>query len=135
VHPVGETTPETYVGTLRAQGYPKPGRPRDGTHTYPRAPRKLATNGFWLSGTWDVGVESATARRGARLDAAIVARRVYLVLSGRGRVRVSLDGRHERTVAVDAQRLYELARPPDLRPHRLTLRPDPGVAAFSFTFG
>ena len=135
LHPADRTTPETYVGTLRAQGFPKPGRPRNGTRTYPRAPRELATNGFWLSGRWSVAPESATARRGARLDAEVVARHVYLVLSGHGRVRVSLDGRRQRTVSVDAQRLYELARPPDLKPHRLTLRPDPGVAAFSFTFG
>ena len=49
--------------------------------------------------------------------------------------RVALDDRRRRTVTVDGQRLYEVARPPDRERHRLTLRPDPGVAAFSFTFG
>src|SRR4051812_7705440 len=135
LHPVNRATPETYLGTLRAHGFPAPGRPRDGTHAYPAPPKHVETNAFWVSGTWDVGPESATARRGARLDAEVVGRHVYLVLSGHGRVRVALDGRPPRTVRVDGQRLYELARPPDLEAHRLTLRPDAGVAAFSFTFG
>src|SRR4051812_417684 len=44
LHPVSRATPETYLGTLRAQGFPSRGRPRDGTHAYPAAPRHLAAN-------------------------------------------------------------------------------------------
>src|SRR4051794_19509936 len=138
LHPVNRATPETYVGTMRAQGFGARGRPRDGTHAYPAAPLGLRTDEFWLSGTWAVTPESATARRAARLDAEVVGHHVYLVLSSPGRartVRVALDGRPQRAVTVRGQRLYELARPPDLHPHRLTLRLDPGVSAFAFTFG
>src|SRR4051794_2930597 len=96
LHPVQRATPETYVGTRRAQGYPRRGAPRDGTHAYPAAPAHLAANAFWLSGGWTVTPEDATARGGARLDAEVVARHVYLVLSGAGAVRVALDGRAQK---------------------------------------
>ena len=135
LRPSAVATPETYLGTMRAQGFPPGGRPSDGTRAYPAAPPNLPVNDFWLSGTWRVTPEAAMARRGARIDAEVVARHVYLVLSGRGTVRVSLDGRPRAPVRVDGQRLYELVRPPDLQPHRLTLRLDPGLAGFAFTFG
>jgi hypothetical protein len=121
---------------MRAQGFVR--RSRDGTHRYPPAPRRLAVNSFALSGTWTVTPEAATARGGARLDARVVGRHVYLVLSSPGRprtVRVALDGRALPPVTASEQRLYELARPPDLHPHRLTLRPAPGVSGYAFTFG
>ena len=135
LRPSAVATPETYLGTMRAQGFPPGGRPSDGTRAYPAAPPNLPVNDFWLSGTWRVTPEAAMARHGARIDAEVVARHVYLVLSGRGTVRVSLDGRPRAPVRVDGQRLYELVRPPDLQPHRLTLRLDPGLAGFAFTFG
>jgi thiol-disulfide isomerase/thioredoxin len=138
LHPPDQATPETYVGTMRAQGYPQSGAPRNGTHAYPTAPAHLAANAFWLSGDWTVGPEDAAAGAGARIDAEVVARHVYLVASSLDRartIRVTLDGRPQRAVRVVGQRLYEVADPPDLRPHRLSLRLDPGLSAYSFTFG
>ena len=46
-----------------------------------------------------------------------------------------MDGKHERTVTVDGQRLYELMKRPRSGEHRLTLRFEPGVAGYAFTFG
>ena len=62
--------------------------------------------------------------------------RVFLVLSGQGRVRVSLDGRPQRAVDVrGTPRLYTvLARPSPTR-GLLELRFPPGVAGWAFTFG
>jgi hypothetical protein len=60
---------------------------------------------------------------------------VYLVLGGTGRVEVTVDGQHERTVSVRGQRLYTLMKRPRAGEHELTLRVDPGVAAYAFTFG
>jgi hypothetical protein len=68
-----------------------------------------------------------------------VARKVFLVLSahGRGRheVSVQLDGEPLRRVTVRGQRLYPLVSLPELADQRLTLRVDPGVSAYAFTFG
>jgi hypothetical protein len=60
---------------------------------------------------------------------------VYLVLGGHGDVDVTVDGRHERTVAVRGQRLYTLMKRPRSGDHELTLKFEPGVSGYAFTFG
>jgi cytochrome c biogenesis protein CcdA/thiol-disulfide isomerase/thioredoxin len=149
VVPSSETSPETYLGSRRAQGWMS-GEPRAGRHDYARAPGDLPVNAFAYGGTWDVGPEAATAVAGATIDAEVQARNVYLVLSsagGRPRpVEVLLDGRpvSARQAGADvrggravvrSQRLYTLVTLPRDERHRLTLRFAPGVSGFAFTFG
>jgi cytochrome c biogenesis protein CcdA/thiol-disulfide isomerase/thioredoxin len=139
VTPVGRrTTPETYVGAARAQGFAGTA-PTPGTRFYDAPGAPLALNAFALAGTWKVGAEQATAVRDAELRATVQARFVYLVLSpppGRvGGVDVTLDGGRPRHVAVDGQRLYTLAALARAGRHRLALRLAPGTAAYAFTFG
>jgi cytochrome c biogenesis protein CcdA/thiol-disulfide isomerase/thioredoxin len=148
VVPTRQTTPETYLGTRRAQGWLGP--PRAGRHTYDRVAGALPLNAFVLGGTWDVGPEPATAVAGATIDAEIDAKRAYLVLSSaRGRprpVQVLLDGvpvgagtagadARRGRVTVTTQRLYDLVSLPRAGRHRLTLRFAPGVSGYAFTFG
>ena len=146
VTPSARTTPETYLGAQRAEGFAGD-RPRVGTRTY-RAPAALGPNAFALAGTWRVSKESALAVHDARLAAVVQARDVYLVLSagaGRaGRVRVAVDGRpagssgtHVRggAITVRRQRLYHLAHFAAPGRHRLDLRFGAGVSGFAFTFG
>ncbi len=130
----GEATPETYLGAARAQGWVTP--PRSGVHEYPGAPA-LAPDRFALEGRWRVDDESAEAVDRATLTARVHGKSVYLVLGSDepGRVEVIVDGRHERTVNVDGRRLYELMKRPRSGEHELTLRFDPGVAGYAFTFG
>jgi Thioredoxin like C-terminal domain len=140
-------TPETYLGTKRAQGFAAP--PVEGTHSYDGSSR-LDYDEFALAGKWSVTGESAEAVAGARLEAKVTARRVYLVLARRGsaprRMRVLIDGRsprrdeagadvHAGVVTVRAQRLYELLDLPRVEQPRITLLPEPGVEGFAFTFG
>ena len=132
-----QATPETYLGTARAQGWigvP----PTAGTHSYPAA-SDLALNDFALAGTWRITDQSATAVRNARIDVAFQAAHVYLVLSSTGDrprpVRVVLDGRPAASVTVRAQQLYELVSLPTAQQHRLTLHFAPGVSGYAFTFG
>ena len=146
VTPSARTTPETYLGAQRAEGFAGD-RPRVGTRAY-RAPESLGPNAFALAGTWRVSKESALAVHDARLAAVVQARDVYLVLSagaGRaGRVRVAVDGRpagssgtHVRggAITVRRQRLYHLAHFAAPGRHRLDLRFGAGVSGFTFTFG
>jgi cytochrome c biogenesis protein CcdA/thiol-disulfide isomerase/thioredoxin len=143
-----EATPETYLGSARAQGW-LPGPPKDGTRTYD-APGKLPESRFALGGTWKVDEEAAEAVQGATLDANVVGKGVHLVLSSRGgrprEVRVELDGRpiaaadagadvRAGVVTVRGQRLYRLVSVGKTEQHRLTLRFAPGVAGYAFTFG
>jgi cytochrome c biogenesis protein CcdA/thiol-disulfide isomerase/thioredoxin len=143
------TTPETYLGTERAEGWLA--APRNGTHDYgPPASGPLALNQFAFSGTWNIGGQPAVAGAGAGIDVEFQAKHVYLVLSSPGErpmpVRVLLDGRpigaadagadvHGGVVTVRRQRLYTLASLPREGRHLLSLRFAPGVTGYAFTFG
>jgi cytochrome c biogenesis protein CcdA/thiol-disulfide isomerase/thioredoxin len=141
-------TPETYLGFERAEGWVVP--PRPGTSDYARVPASdLELNQFAYAGRWRVDDESGTAVSGAAIDLSFQARRVFLVLGvedGPGDVRVELDGQpisaaeagadvDGGTVRVSDQRLYRLVDLPEARRHALTLRFDPGVSGYAFTFG
>ncbi len=143
-------TPETYLGSARAQSF-SPVGPKDGTHDYSAgAPAKLPQSVFSLGGRWHVDRESARAVLGATITARVVGGAVYLVLSSEGdrprRVRVELDGRpiapaaagadvRGGVVTVRRQRLYSLVKLASPGEHVLALRFDAGVSGFAFTFG
>jgi hypothetical protein len=57
------------------------------------------------------------------------------VLSGKGRVDVLVDGRKQRVVRVNGDRLYTLVSSPRVLDAILELRFTPGVAGYAFTFG
>jgi cytochrome c biogenesis protein CcdA/thiol-disulfide isomerase/thioredoxin len=141
------TTPETYLGSARAQGW-EPSDPTNGTHTAPVDTGSLPLNGFRYSGTWTISAEQALAGPGARLDASVEAKSIYVVLSppgggGVGLVHVLVDGHPAAATAdvrggavtVAGQRLYTLASFPTDGRHQLTLTFSPGTRGFSFTFG
>jgi thiol-disulfide isomerase/thioredoxin len=134
--PTTVITPETYLGYLRID----PTRYR-GTAlrahvsaTYRFAPTLQAGQLSYV-GRWTVGDQRATADHDARLRLSFHARDVYLVLGGRGHVRVLVNGRRTKTVAVDGDRLYTLVSSSAPRNGLLELRLDAGVNAYAFTFG
>jgi thiol-disulfide isomerase/thioredoxin len=132
--PAAQTTPETYLGTARAERF-LPGPSRPGTSTYRTYGGQLPDSHFSLGGTWTLTGEAATAGRDASLTARVVAKDAYLVLGGRGTVQVLVDGKPEKTVRVTSQKLYHLLSRPKLETHTLTLRPSAGVSGYAFTFG
>jgi cytochrome c biogenesis protein CcdA/thiol-disulfide isomerase/thioredoxin len=149
VVPSRQATPETYLGTERAEGWLA--QPRDGVHDYGApAGGGLALNQFAYSGTWKIAAQPAEALAHAGIDVEFQAKHVYLVLSSAGarprRVQVLLDGRPIRSadagadvqggaVTVRGQRLYTLVSLPRNERHRLGLRFAPGVSGYAFTFG
>jgi thiol-disulfide isomerase/thioredoxin len=149
VAPSEVATPETYLGTERAQGWID--GPKTGQHDYGPAPSgELALNDFAYSGTWNIDKQPATAIAAAGVDLEFEAKNAYLVLSTPRerplRVQVLLDGRpispadagsdvHGGAVTVRRQRLYSLVSLPRDERHRLSLRFAPGVSAYAFTFG
>jgi cytochrome c biogenesis protein CcdA/thiol-disulfide isomerase/thioredoxin len=149
ITPSEVATPETYMGTLRAQGWIN--GPKTGTHDYGPPPSgSLALNDFAYSGTWDITSQPAEAISGAGVDMEFKAKNVYLVLSSPGErplpVQVLLDGHtipgaeagsdvHDGVVTVRRQRLYSLVSLPDDQQHRLSLRFADGVTGYDFTFG
>jgi cytochrome c biogenesis protein CcdA/thiol-disulfide isomerase/thioredoxin len=149
VVPSHEATPETYLGTERAEGWLHP--PRAGVHDYGGpVTGELALNEFAYSGSWKIGAQPAEALSNAAIDLEFQAKDVYLVLSSPGEaprpVEVLLDGRpipaseagadvHGGAVTVRRQRLYSLVALHGDERHHLTLRFAPHVSGFSFTFG
>jgi cytochrome c biogenesis protein CcdA/thiol-disulfide isomerase/thioredoxin len=149
VRPSEVVTPETYLGTARAQGWRED--PSSGLHDYgASAPSQLGLNEFAFSGKWNIAGQPATAVSGAGVDAEFEAKNVYLVLSSEGeslrKVQVLLDGRpisagaggadvHDGAVTVTSQRLYSLVSLREDQQHRLSLRFAPGVSGYAFTFG
>ncbi len=149
VVPSEQATPETYLGTERAQGWID--GPKAGLHDYGPAPTgELALNDFAYSGSWSISAQPALAGPGAGIDVEFQARNVYLVLSSPGErplpVHVLLDGRpvsptdagadvRGGVVTVRRQRLYTLISLRRNERHRLRLRLAPGLSGYAFTFG
>jgi cytochrome c biogenesis protein CcdA/thiol-disulfide isomerase/thioredoxin len=149
VVPSRQATPETYLGSERAEGWLQ--RPTDGVHDFGApATGQLALNEFAYSGTWKIAAQPAEAVADAGIYVEFQAKNVYLVLSSAGarprQVQVLLDGKpisaddagsdvHGGSVTVRGQRLYTLVSLSRDERHRLSLRFAPGVSGFAFTFG
>jgi cytochrome c biogenesis protein CcdA/thiol-disulfide isomerase/thioredoxin len=143
----GRITPETYLGAARAQGWVTAVHPGD--QDFAAAPAQLSANQFAYAGHWGITDEDATSGAGGEIDLEFNARRVFLVLGSPDRARhvqVLLDGKpipaklagddvHRGVATIQAQRLYRLVDLPAVAQHRLTLRFDPGISGYAFTFG
>jgi Thioredoxin like C-terminal domain len=82
-------SPETYLGSERAQYYAGTGRYATGQFT---APARLPANSFGLAGSWTVAPQSITAGNGAEIKLAYNAADVYLDIGGTGTLTVSSGG-------------------------------------------
>jgi cytochrome c biogenesis protein CcdA/thiol-disulfide isomerase/thioredoxin len=149
-----DQSPETYVGYRRADNFASPGGfAQDQAHVY-SAPAALKLNQWALGGSWNVDPEKAVlGASGGKIEFRFYARDLHLVLGpGSGgkpvRFRVTLDGaapaaNHGADTdssgagIIDGQRLYQLIRQSgDVGEHVFSIEfLDPGVQAYSFTFG
>jgi cytochrome c biogenesis protein CcdA/thiol-disulfide isomerase/thioredoxin len=144
----GVRTPETYLGSERAEGWAN-GPIRPGTQAYGEPPGGLDASEFAYGGDWQISPEGAVAARDATIEAEFVADKVFLVLgspSGPRRVEVLLDGRpvpsrlagedvRGGAATITGERLYRLIDLDRAGRHHLELRFEPGVKGYAFTFG
>ena len=147
-------SPENYTGYERTENFASPGGVRPGQpHSY-TAPVELRLNHWALSGDWTMG-DQATALNtaGGQITCRFHARDLNLVMGPEAAgtsaaFRVLLDGQppgaaHGSDVdgqgrgTATGQRLYQLIRQPGpIADATVEIEfPDPGVAAYSFTFG
>lgn len=147
-------SPETYIGYARAENFSSPGGiKRDAVKTYVE-PKHLSLNDWGLEGSWlDHQQVAILDSAGGKIVFRFHARDLHLVL-GPGadgkpvQFRVTIDGQapgENHGVDTDAQgngvvtafRLYQLVRQKDeIKDHTFTIEfEDPGVQAYSFTFG
>jgi cytochrome c biogenesis protein CcdA/peroxiredoxin len=129
-----QVTPESYLGSDRLGSYVGSALKTGRMATY-TLPFTLAQSQFAYGGYWNVGPQRILAGKNAVLALHFVARKVHLVLGGKGFVDVFLNGKLKRRVNVTQDRLYtlvDLGRDGD---GRLDLHFTPGVSAYAFTFG
>jgi cytochrome c biogenesis protein CcdA/thiol-disulfide isomerase/thioredoxin len=151
---VHDQSPETYVGYRRAENFASSGGfAQDQSHGY-AAPAALKLNQWALSGSWNVDPEKAVLSSApGKILFRFYARDLHLVLgpSADGkpvRFKVMLDGAAPASDhgadtdsngagVVDRQRLYQLIRQSgEVTEHVFSIEfLDPGVQAYSFTFG
>jgi cytochrome c biogenesis protein CcdA/thiol-disulfide isomerase/thioredoxin len=155
VAPAGDVeSPETYIGFERADSFLSPGGFHNDSSAVYSVPKHLELNQWALSGTWTdhAQVASLDSKRGS-IVYRFHARDLHLVLGpstvGKPiRFRVKLDGKppganhgvdtdDQGNGTVTEHRLYQLIRQKDTiddRTFEIEFL-DPGVQAFSFTFG
>ncbi|MDE2026368.1 MAG: cytochrome c biogenesis protein DipZ, partial [Patescibacteria group bacterium] len=150
--PVGQLSPETYLGSGRMQFFYPLGSLSTGTQTFTLS-ENIPLNSFSYGGEWTIAQEYATAGKNATLNYHFLADKVYIILrpnaAGQNQtVKVYLDGKvinpsvagadvQNGIITVDSDRLYNIV---DLHgkieTHTLELEfLTPGVQAFTFTFG
>jgi cytochrome c biogenesis protein CcdA/thiol-disulfide isomerase/thioredoxin len=127
-------TPESYLGYLRIGNYAGSPLRTDRMATYRFLP-SLTQDSYAYAGRWKVEGERIVAGDNARLRIHFGARTVHLVLTGRGLVTVKLNGKPQRTVRIDGDRLYTLVTQGHASDGLLELGFTPGLAAYAFTFG
>ncbi|HEX3267780.1 MAG TPA: cytochrome c biogenesis protein CcdA [Gaiellaceae bacterium] len=133
--PQHPTTPESYLGWERLQRYSGSELVPDRIVPY-KFPRSVPLNTLAYDGLWRVERQRIIAIDRARLRLHFLAQNVHLVLGGRGKLQVLVDGKPARTIRVGGlSRLYTLLSYPTLREGELELRFSPGVTAYAFTFG
>ncbi len=149
-----DQSPETYIGYERAQNFISAGGFAQDRPKLYAAPGALSLNQWGLAGTWAVDSEKAVLRTApGKIVFRFFARDLHLVLGPAAdgkpvRFRVLLDGAppadgHGADTdagglgTIKEQRLYQLIRQTgDVREHVFSIEfLDPGVRAYSFTFG
>jgi thiol-disulfide isomerase/thioredoxin len=147
-------SPETYVGYGRAERFASPERLGHDPRKPYSAPAQLSVNHWALSGSWEVGTESATSPAGgSRILYRFIGRDLHLVLRSKNastpvRFKVTVDSvapGDDHGIDCDANgygevrepRLYQLVRQKGAAQARTFAIEflDPGVQAFVFTFG
>jgi hypothetical protein len=132
--PTGSLTPESYIGYGRADRFAGDRAQDDQSATY-HFPSTLPLNDLAFGGTWTVLKERAVTGGSAGLRVHFQASKVYLVLGGHGSVDVLVNGKNQRRIRVDGDRLYTLVDSTQVREALLELRFTPGISAYAFTFG
>ncbi len=126
-------TPETYLDAQRATNYARGQLPSGTKHFADTG--TLPDDTFGLTGTWDVGDESITAKKNAAIRLDFLADDVYLDVGGTGTITATVDGKTTSYSVSGAPNIYALVEGSSQERSSLTVSLSPGLSAYSFTFG
>lgn len=144
----GRTSPETYFGASR-NTYLGNGTKSSPTVQTLMLPKSFAPDTLYLGGTWDFGLEKATATSVADVVYTYTAKEVYVVASSNSPVEIEVyqdgvlvgsvkgeDVSSSGIVTIQQSRLYKLIKNPKLEKHTIRLHTkSPGAVFYTFTFG
>ena len=134
--PTGLLTPETYLGPERLDPARYVGTtPVRNRPVHYHLASSVPQNDISYGGAWTLSGQTATAGLGARLDLHYHSKDVYIVLSGRGRVSVTRDGKPLPSIDVNGAKLYTVLSSNTTTDAVLQFSFQPGIRAYSFTFG
>lgn len=137
--PKSKLTPETYLGTARAERFSSKEKAKNGVQSY-TLPTNLSPNYWAFGGSWDIQPEFATSSSNSTLEFNFQASKVFLVITpstSSDTIKVSLDGKLINTIIASEAKLYTLV---ELQGNKAThlLHLDfltPGIKIYAFTFG
>ena len=127
-------TPETYLGSERANGFAGTPALAPGTRTF-GYPSTIPANEFALTGTWSVSGESLTSKANAGITLGFDADDVYLDIGGTGTITATVDGKTTSYHVAGAPDIYTLVDRASQQQDTLRVTLSPGLSAYSFTFG
>jgi thiol-disulfide isomerase/thioredoxin len=131
-------SPQMFFGSLHQKHLAGADGGRDGTRRF-SVPARLALNQFGLSGLWEITGEYARLSGDhGEIQLRFQAGKLHMVASSEQPVtlEVSVDGKPQPSITVQASRLYTLFDSRDYGEHIVTLRiPQPGLRMYTFTFG
>lgn len=127
-------SPETYLGIDRGDHYAL-GINLKWDEVISYEYKVLENDEAGLKGLWKADKQSITSESdNSVLDYDFLATRVYLVMSGKGNVEVSLDGKLSGEIRVDGAMKYDVVKTEYAR-HQLSLKVPKGISVYAFTFG
>lgn len=131
-------SPEMYLGSAMQKNLASPETGHNGIRHF-SIPARLALNRFALSGAWEITDKYARlAGAHGELQLHFSAGKLNMVASSGQPVtlEISIDGKPQPAVTVQASRLYTLFESGDHREHSLILRiPQAGLQIYTFSFG
>lgn len=144
------TTPETYLGYMRANNTLSPNLIHDKSATY-GYPKELVSDGWALQGDWEVQADKiVSAKAHASIKIHFNAKKVYMVMGNASQLPLTAIIRlnskplkmnqgkdiHQSTITVDKHTLYEIVALPESESAVLEIiSSGTGLEIYTFTFG
>jgi cytochrome c biogenesis protein CcdA/thiol-disulfide isomerase/thioredoxin len=125
-------TPETYLGSERADTYA--GQGGSGTQAF-SFPASIPPSEWALAGTWTIGGQNLTAGKNAQLKLNFTADDVYLDVGGTGTITATVNGTTKTYRVSGAPDIYTLVSGTGQQSATIDVTLSPGLNAYSFTFG
>jgi len=130
----GSTTQETYLSLGHEKNYAGAATYKAGTNAY-SFPSSLPADSYALDGKWKLTFNGISAPDGGTIRLNYHASQVRIVLSGKGTIKYTVDGKTQVQKLGSFPNSYQLALTPTIEKGTVTVTIPKGVTAYSFTFG